>query len=106
MMMATTSMGTAAKYFRVGTKSPLHGINVAGKTGSLSSEPGTSPRLHYSWFVGFAPAENPEIAIAALTVNPPNWVLKSGPLAKMGLETYFRLTGGMNGFELNRTAQK
>lgn len=105
MMMATTSMGTAAKYFRVGSKSPLYGINVAGKTGSLSSEPGTAPRLHYSWFVGFAPAEDPEIAIAALTVNPPNWVLKSGPLAKMGLETYFRLAGGQNGFDSQRTAK-
>ncbi len=59
MMLATTSMGTASKYFHVGSKSPLAGISVAGKTGSLSSEPGTSPRLHYSWFVGFAPAENP-----------------------------------------------
>lgn len=105
MMLATTTMGTASKYFRVGSKSPLAGISVAGKTGSLSSEPGTSPRQHYSWFVGFAPADNPQIAIAALTVNPPNWVLKSGPLAKMGLEAYFR-HAGHDTLMLDRTAQK
>lgn len=105
MMLATTTMGTASKYFRVGSKSPLAGISVAGKTGSLSSEPGTTPRLHYSWFVGFAPADNPQIAVAALTVNPQNWVLKSGPLAKMGLEAYFR-HAGYDTLMLDRTAQK
>ncbi|GEM_PF-2742411 len=90
MMEATTSFGTAAKFFTAKQESPLWGIKVAGKTGSLTLKDGSAQPPHYSWFIGYAPADEPEIAIAAMTVNPPAWKLKSGTLARFGLEAFFR----------------
>ncbi|NUN15016.1 MAG: penicillin-binding protein [Myxococcales bacterium] len=87
MMVLTTVRGTATKYFS--KRGPgLDGVTVAGKTGSLSSENGGVVR-HNSWFVGFAPADKPEIAIAALVVNDPKWRIKGTLLARQVLETYF-----------------
>lgn len=87
MMELTTTQGTAAKYFsKAGPE--LKGVRVAGKTGSLSSQIGGA-RRHNSWFVGFAPAENPTIAVAALVVNDPKWRIKSTYLAREALEAFF-----------------
>jgi peptidoglycan glycosyltransferase len=46
-----------------GTPAQLGGINVAGKTGTASVGP-VGSNLTQPWFIGFAPAENPKIAIA------------------------------------------
>lgn len=87
MMLETTSHGTAAKYFRKSTKA-MSGVAVAGKTGSLSRGKGDSAR-NYSWFVGFAPADKPVIAVASLVVNGPKWKVKGPAIAKQALDTYF-----------------
>jgi penicillin-binding protein A len=42
-----------------GTAAALEGINVAGKTGT--AEVGGS---NQAWFIGFAPIENPRVAVA------------------------------------------
>lgn len=87
MMHTTTTIGTASKYFR--KRSPaLKNVQIAGKTGSLSRKWGKS-RKYYSWFVGFAPADNPQIAFASLVVNPPKWKVKGTPIAKKALHSYF-----------------
>lgn len=92
MMVLTTTQGTATKYFS--KRGPgLAGVRVAGKTGSLSSETAGAVR-HNSWFVGFAPADNPEIAIAALVVNDPKWKIKGTLLAREVLEAYFAARNG------------
>jgi len=62
---------------------------IAGKTGSLN---GNNPRGAYHWFVGFAPADNPRIAIAALVINSIDgggWRIKGSQLARMVLQKYF-----------------
>ena len=41
----------------------MAGLNVAGKSGTAELDPGTAP---HSWFIGFAPADNPQVAIAVL----------------------------------------
>lgn len=46
-----------------GTKAALSGIVVAGKTGTAQNE--RSGEDH-AWFIGFAPAENPQIAVAVI----------------------------------------
>ena len=46
-----------------GTAAQLGGINVAGKTGTASIG-GPSSNLTQPWFIGFAPVENPKVAIA------------------------------------------
>jgi penicillin-binding protein A len=44
----------------------IPGVKVGGKTGTAEVGPGRTP---HSWFVGFAPADNPRIAIAAIMEN-------------------------------------
>jgi peptidoglycan glycosyltransferase len=46
-----------------GTAAALTGLSVAGKTGT--AETGDTGR-NQAWFIGFAPAENPEIAVAVV----------------------------------------
>lgn len=73
-------MGTARKYFYDQAGNPfLPGISVAGKTGSLA---GRDPYRGYSWFVGYAPASRPTIAVAALVVNSGKWRIKGAYAAR------------------------
>lgn len=88
MMVHTTESGTSGPYFRKRAKS-LKGIDVAGKTGSLSAMADDGTRHQFSWWVGFAPADNPRIAVAALVVNIGKWRIKSSYLARESLEAYF-----------------
>lgn len=86
MMTLTVTEGTARSAFHDEKGRPyLPGISVAGKTGSLSSE---RPYRHYSWWVGFAPEDKPEIALAALVVNTPKWRIKSSYVAREALRHY------------------
>lgn len=56
MMVATVESGTA-------TPAQIPGVQVAGKTGTAQS---TADRPPYAWFVSFAPADNPQVAVAVL----------------------------------------
>jgi peptidoglycan glycosyltransferase len=56
MMVSVVDQGTA-------TTAQIPGIKVAGKTGTAQSAPNRPP---YAWFVSFAPAENPQVAVAVL----------------------------------------
>lgn len=87
MMVRTTTMGTARKGF-IGAhgKSLLGDVQVGGKTGSLSRQ---KPFLHYNWFVGFAPAQNPQVAFAVLLGNPADWRIKAHSAARLLLDQYF-----------------
>jgi len=52
-----------------GTKAAIPGVPVAGKTGTAETpnnkECGGGEAENQAWFIGFAPADNPKIAIAA-----------------------------------------
>jgi penicillin-binding protein A len=54
MMVEVVATGT-------GTPAQIPGITVAGKTGTAQSDPSRPP---YAWFVAFAPADNPQVAVA------------------------------------------
>jgi cell division protein FtsI/penicillin-binding protein 2 len=85
MMRETVTGGTARRVFRrVG--SSLRGVPVAGKTGSLAD---ASPYRDYSWFVGYAPAENPVVAVATVVVNEKLWHARAPTVAKEALEAFF-----------------
>jgi penicillin-binding protein A len=89
MMTTTVTEGTARKVFRrdrLVRSSPLRQVSVAGKTGSLSEQ---GPFRDYSWFVGFAPVDDPQIAVAAVTVNERVWRVKAPLLAHEALKAYF-----------------
>lgn len=87
MMTKTIESGTSkhAFYTRKG-EAYLRDIVVGGKTGSLE---GDDPPGDYSWFVGMAPLDDPEIAIAALVINRPVWQIKAPFVAREGLLAYF-----------------
>jgi cell division protein FtsI/penicillin-binding protein 2 len=88
MMVNTTTKGTARKYFKDPKGIPyLPGIVVAGKTGTLTRH---KPYRGYTWFVGFAPADDPRVAVAALAVNPPKWKVKATAMARDILRSYFK----------------
>ncbi len=80
MMTRTVSKGTAFRAFHDSQGNAfLPGVDVAGKTGSLSA---TEPYRAYSWWVGFAPAEAPAYVISALVVNSPKWRIKASFVAR------------------------
>jgi len=58
MMVAVVARGT-------GTAARLPGVTVAGKTGTATNPHGRS----HAWFVAFAPAEAPRVAVAVVVEN-------------------------------------
>lgn len=91
MMETTTTEGTARKVFRGERRrrSPLREVRVAGKTGSLAEN-----SRDYSWFVGFAPAENPKVAVAVVIGNERLWRVKAPFVAREALKAYFEDAAG------------
>jgi cell division protein FtsI/penicillin-binding protein 2 len=86
MMTNTVTKGTSKKAFWDQRGRPfLPGVRVAGKTGTLSRY---NPHRTYNWWVGFAPVDDPQIAVAALVVNEPTWRIKASYVAKEALRTY------------------
>ena len=84
MMTMTVREGTAHKAFRTRA---ARALDAAGKTGSLAAH---TPYRDYSWFVGFAPALDPKIAIAAIVVNDYHWRVHASQLASAVMQSYLR----------------
>lgn len=63
----------------------IPGLRWGGKTGS--TEHAHSKKTH-AWFVGFAPAENPKIAIAVLVEDAGHGGSVAAPIAKELVQTY------------------
>jgi penicillin-binding protein A len=84
MMTETVKSGTGRRAF--GT-APRLGVSAGGKTGSLADY---STGLDTSWFVGFAPADEPEVIVASVVVNTARWHVKAPWVAKEALRAYFQ----------------
>jgi penicillin-binding protein A len=88
MLVETTISGTAHKAFYDRRGRPYLGnIRVAGKTGSLAERDPTF--REYTWFVGYAPADKPEVAVGVLVENGARWWTRGHLLAREVLEAYF-----------------
>ena len=85
-----------------GKKASLRDVSVAGKTGTsqvvtLGKERVPANKLKWNqrdhaWFVAYAPAEDPTIAVATLVEHAPGGGgAVAAPITKQILETYFRL---------------
>ncbi len=85
MMRATVVRGTAQKAFARPPRE-LRGVSVAGKTGSLNEQ---RPFRDHTWFVGYAPAENPQVVVATVVVNGPLWRVRAPWVAREALAAYF-----------------
>jgi len=88
MLVATVQSGTA-------TPAAIPGIQVAGKTGTAQSgltNPDGSEVPPYAWFVGFAPAPSPKVAVCVMIqhVDQPTDEIHGGtlggPIAKAVME--------------------
>jgi penicillin-binding protein 2 len=62
------------------------GITVAGKTGTAQN----ARVKDHAWFIGFAPAEDPKIAIAVLVENSGYGGVYAAPIASRCIEQYLR----------------
>ncbi|MBK8252673.1 MAG: penicillin-binding protein [Polyangiaceae bacterium] len=88
MMEQTVDNGTSYKSFHDRTgKSYLPDIRIAGKTGTLTKPTTEGP--FYTWWVGFAPSNKPEVALSVLVANRPKWRVKATNIASDMLRVYF-----------------
>ncbi|MGE6763295.1 penicillin-binding transpeptidase domain-containing protein [Corallococcus interemptor] len=79
MLEETVTHGTARGVFR---ERGFQVKDAVGKTGTLADR---EPFRDYSWFVGFAPKDNPRFAVAALIVNDPKWRIRGSYLGREAL---------------------
>lgn len=79
MMEAVVNEGT-------GTPAQIPGVQVAGKTGTAETQIGTS--INNVWFIAFAPANNPRVAIAVTVKGVSGYgATFAAPVAKRVIET-------------------
>lgn len=76
MMQSVVQSGT-------GTAAQLS-VPVAGKTGTAENVPG---RPTHAWFIGFAPADNPQVAVAVIVENGGQGGVTAAPIARQVMST-------------------
>ena len=76
MMVGVVQSGT-------GTAAALPGVQVAGKTGTAELVPNsTDPKDANAWFVAFAPADRPRVAVAVMLVGAGFGGTAAAPVAR------------------------
>jgi peptidoglycan glycosyltransferase len=84
---ALTGMMEAVVYSpgATGTSAQIPGVRVAGKTGTAETQIGTA--INNVWFIAFAPAQNPTVAVAVtLKGVPGQGATFAAPVAKQVME--------------------
>jgi peptidoglycan glycosyltransferase len=82
-----TMMGNVVRE-GTGTAAALAGVSVAGKTGTAQ----TSRRgLNDAWFIAFAPQEDPQIAVAVVVEDTPQYGGQvAAPIAREIIQAYLK----------------
>ncbi|MDR1400730.1 MAG: penicillin-binding protein 2 [Endomicrobium sp.] len=70
-----------------GIRSKIAGIKIAGKTGTAQNPQGDN----HAWFVSYAPADNPKIAIAVIIENGGGGGYNAVPVGRKIYEAYFNM---------------
>jgi len=70
--------------YGTGRQARINGIQVGGKTGSAENPHGQA----HAWFVAFAPAEAPEIAVAVVVENAGSGGGNGGPIVRELISYY------------------
>jgi len=81
--------GQVGQVFTAGAN--VRGLAVAGKSGTAELGGGQSP---HSWFIGFAPVEDPQVAIAVLVEHSGGGNVKASPIAGELLRAWRNWTNG------------
>ncbi len=80
-----TSMMEAVVTEGTGTAAQISGVRVAGKTGTAETQIGAA--VNNVWFVAFAPAQNPRVAIAVTLQDVPGQGAEfAAPVARQVME--------------------
>jgi penicillin-binding protein 2 len=82
-MQAVLEEGTARR-------SMLKGVTICGKTGTADNFFKGVMQKPHSWFVCFAPRENPKIAIAILVQNAGQGATYGAPIASLLVEQFLK----------------
>jgi peptidoglycan glycosyltransferase len=86
---AVTSMMVAVVNEGTGTPAQIPGVQVAGKTGTAETQIGTA--INNVWFIAFAPASEPKVAIAVtLQAVPGQGAAFAAPVARQVMERLLR----------------
>ena len=86
---AVTSMMEEVVTSGTGTQAQIPGVQVAGKTGTAETQIGTA--INNVWFIAFAPAANPRVAIAVtLQGVPGQGAAFAAPVARQVMEALLR----------------
>jgi peptidoglycan glycosyltransferase len=80
MMQSVVTSGT-------GTAAQIPGVSVAGKTGTAENQPGQPT---HAWFIGFAPAQNPQVAVAVLIEHGGVGGVTAAPIARQVMQAVLR----------------
>ncbi|MEI6634301.1 MAG: penicillin-binding protein 2 [Chlamydiota bacterium] len=76
--------------YGTGQKGRLEGIEIAGKTGTVQVGV-EGQRKNHAWFTGYAPADNPQIAVAVLLEGRESGGFFAAPAAKKIFAAYFNI---------------
>ena len=78
-----------------GTAAAIQGIDVCGKTGTsenaITAKGGSNSSKTHSLFIGFAPYDNPEIAICVVMEYAGFGGSHAAPAARKVMQKYFEL---------------
>jgi beta-lactamase class D len=86
MMLHVVRSGT-------GTAAAIPGVEVAGKTGTAELRPNsTDPKDADAWFVAFAPAQHPQVAVAVMLVGAGFGGSTAAPIARRILQAALKPT--------------
>ncbi len=80
--------GDSGKLFTPGAAVP--GVTTAGKSGTAQLDGSAKP---HSWFIGFAPADDPQVAIAVLVESGGSGAAKASPIAGKLMTRYLKSVG-------------
>jgi len=80
MMVGVVNNGT-------GQAAQIPGVTVAGKTGTAENVPG---KPTHAWFVCFAPAQDPQVAVAVIVENGGTGGVTAAPIARQVMQAVLR----------------